>query len=520
MSARFLTRVMALCGLLTAIPGLGAQAAVAPAPTIPGAPLGINLSEWTSYHPEWVFVDAFKGASEWVSQRVPLGGPWNTGETINLGADGYPAWLNQNQAVAVVMLKALSGRYPGGRYVALWDGDGDLQLTQDAVQVSRNGNRIEADVVPDDGIVLRIVRTNSNNPVRNIRVIMPGFESTYQTQPFHPRFLTNWRGFKQIRFMNWARTGNLESAWSNRTTPSYYSQATARGVALEYMIDLANELDADPWLCLPHLATDDYARQLARLVAARLEPGRRVVLEYSNECWNSAFEQARYCRSEGARLQLSNDPFEAQLRFYSQRAIELFRVARQELTTTHQVTRVLCGQNVNSWVATTMMDWRNAWQELEAFAVAPYFAYDLGDPSRQWDVSQWSVERVLDECWRDLGPMLRGTAANAVAARQRGLDLVGYEGGQHLVGYGGAENNTALTNLFIAANRHPSMFFIYWSYMQGWTAAGGKTMVAYNATGKPTKWGSWGALEWGGQDPFTAPKYLALRMWADSSGGL
>src|SRR5690606_20570053 len=63
--------------------------------------LGVNLSWWTNYHPEWVFVDAFKGAAEWVPQRV-VGGPWNTGEPIAQRPDGYPAWLAPGQAVCTL----------------------------------------------------------------------------------------------------------------------------------------------------------------------------------------------------------------------------------------------------------------------------------------------------------------------------------------------------------------------------------------------------------------------------------
>lgn len=495
-------------------PSAGQAQSVAPQPRIAGAPLGVNLSWWTSFHPEWVFVDAFKGASEWVSQR-PVGGPWDTGEPIARTPDGYPARFNANQVAAVAMFKSLSGRYPGGRYVILWDGDGDLEVKEDATIVSRNGNRIEADVTPNEAIVLRILRTNPSDPVRNVRVILPGFEVTYRTRPFHPRFLANWRGFKTLRFMDWMRTnGSLQSSWANRPTPTYFSQATDIGVAVEHMVDLCNELDADAWFCLPHLCTDDYARQFARVVAARLERGRRAILEYSNECWNGGFEQARYCQREGVRLQLSSDPFEAQLRFYSQRAVELFRIAHQELAPTHQVVRVLSSQNVNTWVATTMVDWRNAHRELEAIAVAPYFGYTLGDPSRQGQVSQMSIDEVLAECWRDLGPTLASTRNTVVAARQRGLDVLGYEGGQHLVGFGGAENNTQLTNLFIATNRDPRMLWLYMALLEGWTAAGAKDLAAYYTTGRPGRYGSWGALEWAEQDPLTAPKYLALRIWA------
>jgi hypothetical protein len=477
-----------------------------------GAPVGINLSEWTNYHPEWVFVDAFKGASEWVSQRIH-GGPWDDQRPIARGVDGYPASLDHDQAVAAVMFKDIDGRYPGGRYVVLWDGDGDIDLRDDARERTRSRNRIEADVRPRDGIILRIVRTNPSDPVRNVRVLMPGFESTHQTSPFHPQFLANWRGFPLLRFMNWARTGNDQSDWSGRPTPTTYSQATRQGVAAEYMIDLSNELDADPWFCLPHRATDEYARELGRLIAARLEPGRRIYLEYSNECWNNLFPQAQWCRGEGLRLQLSADPFEAQLRFYSQRAVELLRIVRQQLPATTEVVRVLAAQNASPWTSEAILGWRDAWRSVEALAVAPYFGDELGHPSYQDQVSRWSVEEVLAQCWMDLEPTFRATAAHALLARQHRLAFLGYEGGQHLAGYGGAENNRQLTELFIAANRHAAMGVLYTAFLNRWALLGGGPMAAYHSTGKPSRWGSWGTLEWAAQDPTTAPKYLALRVW-------
>lgn len=495
------------------LPVAGRAQLTPPKNLAPEARLGINFSWWTSFHPEWVFVDAFKGASEWYPQRL-VGGPWNTGESMSMRPDGYPASLNTDQAVACVMFKSLGSRYPGGRYACMWDGDGDVEVKEDAVIVSRSANRLEADVTPFDGFVLRITRTNPSNPVRNIRVVMPGHVATYTTQPFHPQFLRNWRQFKVVRFMDWMRTnGSPQVHWSDRPTPDLYSQATDRGVALEHMIDVSNTLDADPWFCFPHLATDDYVRQFCRMVAARLEPTRTVYLELSNECWNSSFEQSRHFGREGVRMQLSNDPFEAQLRAYSQRAVEMFRVARQELAATHRVKCVISGQNASEWIAQTMVDWRNAYREIDAVAVAPYFGNDLGDPSRQAQVAAMSINDVLAECARDIPASLANTARNAAMARQRGLLLLGYEGGQHLVGFGGTENNTAITNLFIATNRRTEMFWLYIGYLEGWKNAGGDLLLPYYSTGRPGRYGSWGALEYADQDPLTAPKYLALRAW-------
>jgi hypothetical protein len=79
-----------------------------------------------------------------------------------------------------------------------------------------------------------------------------------------------------------------------------------------------------------------------------------------------------------------------------------------------------------------------------------------------------------------------------------------------LVGFGGAENNQELTDLFVATNRLPGMSELYRKQVGHWCAAGGGLYVAFSFVGKPTKWGSWGTLEYQNQEPEKAPKYRAL----------
>src|SRR5690606_15595482 len=119
-----------------------------------------------------------------------------------------------------------------------------------------------------------------------------------------------------------------------------------------------------------------------RLVAARLRPGLKAYVEYSNECWNLSFVQARYCQEMGVRLNLSSDPYEAQLRYYAQRSGEIFRICERELTLPRLV-RVLAGQNVNTWSAAQILDWQNAYRDADAWALNAYFGHALGDPTNQ-----------------------------------------------------------------------------------------------------------------------------------------
>ncbi|NLT76801.1 MAG: hypothetical protein GXX98_09780, partial [Planctomycetes bacterium] len=358
---------------------------------------------------------------------------------------------------------------------------------------------------------LRVTETDPSDPVRHIRVILPGFEQTYDEQPFHPDFLKRWERFSTLRFMDFQRTNDSKQThWSDRATPAFQTQGDDAGVALEYMIRLSNTLGADPWFCMPHMASDDYVRSFAEMVKARLAPGLKIYVEYSNECWNGIFAQARYCRDKGKEMGLSDNDYQAQLRYYSKRSVEIFRIWEEVFGDADRLVRVLAAQSANPWTSEQVMDFERAYEHADALGIAPYFGNALGDPKRQDEVAQITVDEVLDRCAEFIAEGNTTIARQAKLATQRGLRLVAYEGGQHLVGHSGAENNEKMTELFHAANRHPRMKQLYLNYLAGWKQHGGTLMSIFSSMGTYSKWGSWGLLEYHGQDPAEAPKYQAV----------
>lgn len=48
------------------------------------------------------------------------------------------------------------------------------------------------------------------------------------------------------------------------------------GIAPEYLVNLANALHSDVWNSMPHLADNDYLRQVTSCVRDRVEPGMKV----------------------------------------------------------------------------------------------------------------------------------------------------------------------------------------------------------------------------------------------------
>ena len=369
------------------------------------------------------------------------------------------------------------------------------------------------DVTPSQaGIYLKINASDPADPIRNIHVVMQGFEDVYETEPFHPLFLERLGHYGSIRFMGWQRTNNsIVKDWANRTTKSTYTQAVPGGVAVEYMVELANELRVDPWFCMPHAATDDYVTQFATLVRDQLDPDLKVYLEYSNETWNHLFDQTKYCEAEGLKLGLSTSSVQAGLFYHAKRAVEIFQVWEGVFGSPDRLVRVLASQFANPWTGEQVMGFQNAAAHADVYAVAPYFGGYLGLDAHAPQTIQMTTQEVLDAAAADIaGTILPHVQDNALEASAHGLELVAYEGGQHMVGVGVWQNDPTLNALFDAANVDWQMYDLYRDLLEAWQGAGGGLFMAFSACGLPSKFGRWGLIEYQDQPLADAPKYSSL----------
>jgi hypothetical protein len=485
--------------------------------------VGINLSGIADWSSQWAFVDAFKTSRAWVAQRQSAA--WGQGGTLKLTPEGWVASLEPGQTAETVMM--IGKHFPAGKYTLLYDGDGKLGFTFNTAKIiSQSPGKMIVDVAIDgEGVFLKILETNPKNPIRNLRFIMPGFENTYQTQPFHPVFLERLKQFNTLRFMDWGATNNSKLVnWSDRTTPTSPSQASGNGVALEHLIQLANTLKIDPWFTLPAEASDDYVRQFAMMVRDRLDPALKVHVEYSNEVWNSQFSQAKYAGQKGLERRLDDTSWGAGLRFYSERSVEIFKILESVFGANNQqrLVKVLAGQAANPWTAEQILGWKDAYKHADVYAIAPYFD-GLGDDDKDgWsnlnDVKNLSTtinltpDQILDGMMQEIPTEIKAMfEGNAKVANRFGVALFAYEGGSHLTSYQFPNDKIdKMTTLFAAVNRSPRMRQVYNAYLNQWKQSGGKLFNQFNDVAAPSKWGFWGALEYQNQDINTAPKYLGL----------
>ncbi|MFM2207590.1 MAG: hypothetical protein RL213_1565 [Bacteroidota bacterium] len=490
--------------------------------------VGTNLNGLAYYVPQIIFKDAYKQSGTWLTRNATPGGPWDTQVTIPLRADGYPAQVpfgSPAQHVHNLVFLGAGGHYPAGTYTLLSEGTGTIQLEWDS------GNRTFASpcndtfsVTPSDqGIHLIITASDINDPVHKIRMVMPGFINDFETDPFHPSFLNfldSGNVFTGIRFMDLMRTNaSPVSDWSQRTGKDDLTQSSPNGIHYEYMTDLCNRTDKDMWICIPHQANDSFIYKFARLLHDSLEPSRKIFVEYSNEAWNSIFAQSQYCTSMGAQLNYSGPPWEQGWKYYARRTADCHRIFGSVFgPDTVRLVKVVASQAVNSWLGNQIMNYYEdplynpTGVTADALAIAPYIGWQIADSiGNAGGIGTVTVPQILSALHAGVNSQTApNTAAYKTVADNHQVDLIAYEGGQHLVSFDPVfSNDTVLTDKLIAANRDPLMQDIYCDMLDAWFGNGGGAFFNYSSIVRPTKYGSWGILEHSLQPLSASPKWQA-----------
>lgn len=489
-------------------------------------PVGVNLASFRDWSSEFVFKDAFKMCREWTQINLANGSA-STAFDIPLRPDGYPAALPFSNAgasfgVRTSVFTDATYPIPSGNFTLISEGTGMLRVRQSGGPSQTFSSPGMHTIAQATGtyFILDIIQSNVGDPVRNIRFVMPGFLDSYQTEPFHPEFLTFLEPFECLRFMNWMRTnGSLVDEWSDRTPANYYSQTLPfwgnqpfHGVAYEHLTDLCNRLGKDAWVNIPHRASDDYIQQFALFLRDRLSSSLKIYLEYSNETWNEApdFTQSDWVLEQGQDAGYPAPALNQRALYTAKRSADLFRIFESVFgSEKSRLVKVLAAQAGNVNVAQTLLNgFLNNVANVnptgvgaDALAIAPYFGNLL--------TNAVSVENALNQADASLALAFQrmDNHRNLLAAQGWNLPLIAYEGGQHLNG-----PNAAVDAIFCEANRHERMGEMYCRYVQHWfDATEGRLFMHYNSVSPCSNSGSWGLKEYTGQPDSEAPKWLALR---------
>lgn len=519
--------------------------------------IGTNIEGITDYSGDWPFVNRMKSARKWITfDATGRDKTWDTKIPIPSDENGYPLRIPFDpdgvggiapQSVRTILINN-NVHYPAGVYSLIFKGKGKIHLRvdskcpdlRDGQCVFEKPNIVHHFLIKKPtkgGLRLKIVSSEADDHIRDIRVLPPGIDPKEQKQ-FHPVFLERLQGFKILRFMNWDSINHSEiKHWSDRVHTDHYTYAQkGSGVPYEVMLDLSNRVKADPWFVVPTMADDDFVKKLANLITTKLDKNRVVYLEYSNEVWNGIFPQARYATELGINLSLqlglSLKKQEANTLFYTHRSVEIFEIFQRILKGHHKLVKVVSGQGMNPWVTRRIIRWLDDPRinpkkiKPDALAIAMYFGGNAvdslltnnGERTKKAvsvkDVKSIKVDRFLDEATEELYQrrIPRMIEQKKLASRY-GMSLLAYEGGQAMsVGSGYSRPVIqAATEKIIKANRSERMGDLYNEMFNLWFGNGGNAFVNFSLIYSPRRWGAWGILEHQWQNPDQAPKYRAVK---------
>lgn len=487
--------------------------------SLPNPSVGMNLAPITDWSTEYPFIDLMRTAREWIAHRPgEWGGVAQSALAAVQDANGWPTAMPAGAShLTTMVLSELPAAMTSaaGRYRLTYTGRGKIEIWGNARNIAASAGTIRFDHVPTGGgsVFIDIKEIDPTSPIRITGIVNERHAAAFDAgEVFNPEWLALIRDFRVLRFMNWSKTNNsTESAWSDRPRRGDYTWQR-RGIPLEIMVRLANHIGADPWFCLPHLATADYMTRFTTLVLDRLNPRLKAHFEYSNEVWNWMFRQADWCNAEAQKLWPGYG--EGWVEYYAHKSVQMARIVDAVYgAEKHRAVKVLgmhTGWQGLEYQILNGTRWRQTFNQaqppsayFDAYAVTGYFGSDLGNENggrvtMGW-LDQYGEAGALDRAFSALGSSVTGLLStwryHKAAADKAGLKLVMYEGGSHVVGLGQWQENARLTAFFAKLHRDPRFGPLYTRMLANWRDVGGGANALFDDIEGHSKYGPWGHLE-------------------------
>lgn len=369
-----------------------------------------------------------------------IGHPVIKDPSIKTDVYGWPTYIPPGGSVGWY-LPATQGYTRPGRYRITASGSGrlllmhqDLPPSMQSITVKSDGHQsqilAEWDVTTTVSTTfMAIFETDPNDHLRDIRIYRTT-DNPYQM--FTQEYINELKNFSVLRTAGY----NQVVASPDVNWPSF--QGAPNGIPARYMaaIGICNKTSRDLWLCVPHMATPDYVRSLAKMVKTYLRPGLNVWLEYSDEIWNwgGPFYVATKWVEDWGHANISPTiPYQMSAAELAHRNHEIF--ASEGVP----IVRLFCDQFTYTWLFTAQAYpyARDRKYHFDAVGVAPYVdaeGIDWGvlDPlilSGKEEDRQAAMDHVFAAYHKGMGAIERYSKEWKGIADERGLRLVCYEMG-------------------------------------------------------------------------------------------
>lgn len=496
-------------------------------------PIGMNIPGVTYYDPSIIFTDAMKTAN-FRANGIDISDLSSSKfSSFPVDDQGYPTQVPYTIEGHQYEYIAYFNSFYTGEYALLYDGVGQVSINGVSSTLVNGVRRFTLPGVQTN-IWVRVASVTTGDHVRNIRIIPVEYLGNENSMPtFRSDFLAGLQPFHALRSMDLTRTNNsINKEWSSRTKKNSKSQGGIDGVAWEYIVELSNKLGADPWICVPHQASDDYITQLATLLKTTLNSDRKIYLEFSNELWNWPFSQAGYVNtnapghpnsyvsSDLAAIQSRGGNFPEKDAYMMARIFKIFMNVWGSQS--GRIVRVATGQA--AWADNSRRILKYLFETdgigADALAVGGYFYFNNSDHA-VWNAMNPAevtpgmiLQSANDHLENTVTPWVKASAAYA---KQYGVQYLVYEGGQHMQPYN--QQDWGYNHAVYSAQIDQGMYALYNKNfaLHLEPDVNCKLFMAFSYVGtRVSRYGSWGHIENLNQlaSPGTlmnsAPKYKAL----------
>lgn len=519
-----------------------------------------GISDWSTQMP---FLDLMKTSRSWIGHEPGKWGGMTTDELAAggyLDADGWPVGIPPSLgSIGTVWDWGGSASDPAaaasraGVYVLSYEGEGSLQIGGDVKILSSSPGRMVVQNLTGGTMVLNLSATDpkgTGDYIRDISLVRQEYEALHEAgQIFNPDWLAVVQDARELRFMDWMEVNGVTSAsWEDR--PQVSDVSWSSGAPVEVMVALANQTGTEPWFTMPAGADEAYIRNFATYVRDHLDPGLEVHVEYSNEMWNWAFGQTQWLGAQAKAVWGSDDgaawlDYAAMLATKSALIWDDVFGAEADV----RVDNVLGAQTANAWIAERLLT-APLWQAIDpsgyvapgsvfdSLAIATYFGGEIiSDAGLRGeflamlktpgaDATAWLAAKMMDH---SIPQVVGWWAANKAVADQYGLDLVAYEGGQHVLHSFAVEGLTevdlaTLTEFLTGFVRSQEMAELYHELWTAWAAVSDGPFMQFGDVDAASKWGAWGLFSALGDNNPRADLLMDLNAhtesWFGSGGGV